>query len=174
VSPAPSDLDHEISDALELFAPLARARRMTIATKLDASAVVLVDRDALRQVLLNLLDNAAKYGPSGQTITVGSEISGDHARVWVEDQGPGIPHEDRHRVWEPYVRLNREAESTTGGSGIGLSVVRELVTMHGGRTRAESAPGGGARLVIELPLTHDSPDTTSSSSPSNVQLKAVP
>jgi signal transduction histidine kinase len=174
VAPSPSDLDHEISEALELFAPLARARRMTIDTKLDASAVVLVDRDALRQVLLNLLDNAAKYGPAGQTITVGSEISGDHARVWVEDQGPGIPHEDRHRVWEPYVRLNREAESTTGGSGIGLSVVRELVTMHGGRTRAESAPGGGARLVIELPLTHDSPDTSSSSSPSNVQLKAVP
>jgi signal transduction histidine kinase len=175
VSPAPSDLDHEISDALELFAPLARARRMSITTRLEASAVVLVDRDALRQVLLNLLDNAAKYGPSGQTITVGSELGGDHARVWVEDQGPGIPHEDRHRVWEPYVRLNREAESTTGGSGIGLSVVRELVTMHGGRTRAESAPGGGARLVIELPLTQESPDTsTSSSSPSNVQLKAVP
>ena len=175
VSPAPSDLDHEISDALELFAPLARARRMSIDTRLEASAVVLVDRDALRQVLLNLLDNAAKYGPSGQTITVGSEISGDHARVWVEDQGPGIPHEDRHRVWEPYVRLNREAESTTGGSGIGLSVVRELVTMHGGRTRAESAPGGGARLVIELPLTQESPDTsTPSSSPSTVQLKAVP
>jgi len=175
VAPAPSDLDHEIADALELFAPLARARRMSIDTRLEASAVVLVDRDALRQVLLNLLDNAAKYGPSGQTITVGSEISGDHARVWVEDQGPGIPHEDRHRVWEPYVRLNREAESTTGGSGIGLSVVRELVTMHGGRTRAEGAPGGGARLVIELPLTHDSPDTsTPSSSPSHVQLKAVP
>jgi signal transduction histidine kinase len=175
VSPSPSDLDHEISDALELFVPLARARRMSIDTRLEASAVVLVDRDALRQVLLNLLDNAAKYGPSGQTITVGSEISADHARVWVEDQGPGIPHEDRHRVWEPYVRLNREAESTTGGSGIGLSVVRELVTMHGGRTRAESAPGGGARLVIELPLTHDSPEaSTPSSSPSNVQLKAVP
>lgn len=173
VSPQPSDLDKEIAEALELFAPLARARRMTLDAHLDASAVVLVDRDALRQVLLNLLDNAAKYGPVGQTITVGSQISADHARVWVEDQGPGIPHEDRHRVWEPYVRLSREAESTTGGSGIGLSVVRELVTMHGGRARAESAPGGGARLVIELPLSHDSPDTTSSS-PSNVQLKAVP
>ena len=62
-------------------------------------------------------------------------------------------------MWEPYVRLNRDAESATGGSGIGLSVVRELVTLHGGRTRVESAPGGGARVVIELPLTQ--PDSTS-------------
>ena len=176
VSPSPADLDHEIQEALELFAPLARARKMTITTSLDAGVVVLVDRDALRQVLLNLLDNAAKYGPLGQVITVGSEVTGDHARIWVEDQGPGIPNEDRHRVWEPYVRLNRDAESATGGSGIGLSVVRELVLLHGGRARAESAPGGGARVVIELPLSSSSdrreaPRDSGPSSPK--QLKAV-
>ena len=177
ISPQPSDLDHEILEALELFAPLARARKMTIATALDAGVLVSVDRDALRQVLLNLLDNAVKYGPPGQTITAGSGISGQFVRVWVEDQGPGIPNDDRHRVWEPYVRLNRAAESATGGSGIGLSVVRELVTLHGGRTRAESAPGGGARVVIELPLnapgSSESPREPGDSS-SNVQLKAVP
>jgi two-component system phosphate regulon sensor histidine kinase PhoR len=174
ISPSPADLDHEIQDVIELFAPLARARKMTLATALDAHEVVTVDRDALRQILLNLLDNAAKYGPPGQTITVGSEIVGDVARIWVEDQGPGIPHEDRRRVWEPYVRLNRSAESATGGSGIGLSVVRELVALHGGRTRAEGAPGGGARVVIELPLTHAGPRGSASDSSSTVQLKAVP
>ena len=175
VSPAPVDLDHEILEALELFAPLARARKMLVATALDASAVISLDRDAFRQILLNLLDNAVKYGPAGQTITVGSEIAGDRARVWVEDQGPGIPNEDRQRVWEPYVRLNRDAESATGGSGIGLSVVRELVSLHGGRTRAESAPGGGARVVIDFPLTQpDSGEPPRESPDSPVQLKAVP
>jgi two-component system phosphate regulon sensor histidine kinase PhoR len=184
VSVAPVDLDREIEDALELFAPLARARKMTIATALRANAIVPLDRDALRQMLLNLLDNAAKYGPPGQTITVGSELAGDRARIWVEDQGPGIPHDDRRRVWEPYVRLGREVESATGGSGIGLSVVRELATLHGGRTRSESAPGGGARLVIELPLTqaHGNDGEPSASPPGEsggiseptVQLKAVP
>ncbi|HXT18980.1 MAG TPA: HAMP domain-containing sensor histidine kinase [Gemmatimonadaceae bacterium] len=181
VSLAPADLDHEISEALELFAPLARARKMTVEPRLDASAVVMLDRDALRQVLLNLLDNAVKYGPSGQTIVVGSTISGDRVRIWVEDQGPGIPHEHRHQVWEPYVRLTREAEATTGGSGIGLSVVRELVSLHGGRTRVEGAPGGGARIVIELPLaqtdgsTSSTPPGDASPNPeSPVQLKAVP
>jgi two-component system phosphate regulon sensor histidine kinase PhoR len=184
VSVAPVDLDREIEDALELFAPLARARKMTIATALRANAIVPLDRDALRQMLLNLLDNAAKYGPPGQTITVGSELAGDRARIWVEDQGPGIPHDDRQRVWEPYVRLGREVESATGGSGIGLSVVRELATLHGGRTRSESAPGGGARLVIELPLTqaHGNDGEPSASPPGEsggiseptVQLNAVP
>ncbi|HEX4684727.1 MAG TPA: HAMP domain-containing sensor histidine kinase [Gemmatimonadaceae bacterium] len=178
VSLEPADLDHEITEAVELFAPLARARRMMVAGRLDASVVVLIDRGALRQILLNLLDNAVKYGPVGQTIVVGSEIAGDRARIWVEDQGSGIPHEHRQRVWEPYVRLNRQTEATSGGSGIGLSVVRELVSLHGGRTRAEGAPGGGARIVIELPLTQGQsespPGDPSPPSDSTVQLKAVP
>lgn len=182
ISTAPADLDHEITEVLELFAPLARARKMTLAENLEASAVVMLDRDALRQILLNLLDNAVKYGPNGQTITVGSEIAGDRARFWVEDQGPGIPGDERQRVWEPYVRLKRPAEASTGGSGIGLSVVRELVSLHGGRTRVETAAGGhGARIVIELPLTplespSTSPPSGNDSQPpsSTVQLKAVP
>jgi signal transduction histidine kinase len=180
VSPEPAEIDREIQESLDLFAPLARARNMTLRPMLGVNGIVSVDRNALRQILLNLLDNAAKYGPSGQTITVGSQIVGDRARIWVEDEGPGIPREDRVRVWEPYVRLNRDAESSTGGSGIGLSVVRELVQLHGGRTRAESAPGGGARLVIELPLVQpESPEPTSAppdqkQPPANSQLQVVP
>jgi signal transduction histidine kinase len=175
ISPSPADFDRELAEALELFGPLARARKMSIETAFNAHAVLPVDRDALRQVILNLLDNAVKYGPPGQTITVGSEVVGERVRVWVEDEGPGIPRDERLRVWEPYVRLNREAESVTGGSGIGLAVVRELVTLHGGRTRAESAPGGGARLVIELPLAQpDVTDPPESAPDSHVQLKAVP
>ena len=177
ISPTPCELDREIIEALELFAPLARARKMTVANALEAGVLLPVDRDALRQVLLNLLDNAAKYGPPGQTIVAGSSVAGRYARIWVQDEGPGIPNEDRHRVWEPYVRLNREVESATGGSGIGLSVVRELVTLHGGRVRAEGAPRGGARVVIELPLTapgsSEAPRDSGDASP-NVQLKAVP
>jgi signal transduction histidine kinase len=181
VSPEPAEIDREIQESLDLFAPLARARGMTMRPTLGINGIVSVDRNALRQILLNLLDNAAKYGPSGQTITVGSQIVGDRARIWVEDEGPGIPREDRVRVWEPYVRLNRDAESSTGGSGIGLSVVRELVLLHGGRTRAESAPGGGARVVVELPLVQpESPESSSSASVStdqsqpNSQLQVVP
>jgi signal transduction histidine kinase len=174
VSPSPANIDAEIAEALELFAPLARARKMVVVASLEAGCTVALDRDAFRQILLNLLDNAVKYGAAGQTIVVGSTVVGDRVRVWVEDQGPGIPHDDRQRVWEPYVRLNRDVELSTGGSGIGLSVVRELVALHGGRTRVEGAPGGGARIVIELSLTRaDGGEPAGDATDSPVQLKAL-
>lgn len=174
VSPSPANLDAEIAEALELFAPLARARKMVVVASLEAGCTVALDRDAFRQILLNLLDNAVKYGAAGQTIVVGSTVVGDRVRVWVEDQGPGIPHDDRQRVWEPYVRLNRDVELSTGGSGIGLSVVRELVALHEGRTRVEGAPGGGARIVIELSLTRAAGgEPAGDATDSPVQLKAL-
>ena len=159
ISPTELDLATEIRDAVEMFAPLARSRRMSVRAAPAPELTVAADRDAVRQILLNLLDNAAKYGPAGQTITVGSgpapAAPGARVHFWVEDQGPGIPVGERDRVWEPYVRLSRGIEAASGGSGIGLSVVKELVTLHGGTAWIESAGarvGAGARVVIELPM----------------------
>jgi signal transduction histidine kinase len=157
ISSAATDLEREVRDALEMFGPLARSRRATLRSELEHGITLEVDRDGLRQILLNLLDNAVKYGPRGQTVTVGMAATRENGRgprvqLWVEDQGPGIPAADRDRVWEPYVRLDRDVEGATGGSGIGLAVVRELVTLHGGRTWLEDGRSGtGTRVVIELP-----------------------
>jgi signal transduction histidine kinase len=153
ISPVMLDLEKEVREAIEMFAPLARARRMTLQADLEPGVIVNADRDALRQILLNLLDNAAKYGPAGQCIIIGTARTTDseRVRVWVQDEGPGIPTGDRERVWEPYVRLKQGSESATGGSGIGLAVVRELVTLHGANAWIESAERRGARVVIELP-----------------------
>src|SRR6185436_366176 len=106
-----------------------------------------VDDEALRQILLNLLDNAAKYGPDGQTIAVTLEPG---LRLTVEDEGPGIPARDRKRVWRRYVRLDRERERAIAGAGIGLAVVRDLVRLHRGTARVEEG-SRGARFVIEVP-----------------------
>ena len=151
INPIDVLLEREIRDALEAFAPLAKARRTTVRLDLDHTLCAHADRDALRQILLNILDNAVKYGPVGQTLTVSSAREGTFARLWVDDQGPGIPADQRNRVWEPYVRLGRETAGSTGGSGIGLAVVRELVGLHGGRVWVEDAPAGGTRVVLELP-----------------------
>ena len=105
-------------------------------------------------MLLNLLDNAIKYGPTAQTVTVGVRGTGDRARIWVEDEGPGIEPAQRERIFEPFFRIDRDANSAIGGSGIGLSVVRELAVMHGGRAYAE-AGDRGARFVIELERVPD-------------------
>ena len=161
LSPAPAPLAPLVGEAVECFAPLAAARGVAVRTELADSVVAPVDADALRQLLLNLLDNAVKYGPQGQTVTVGLAVRDGRARLWVDDQGPGIPAADRERIWERFWRLERDRGSAVAGTGIGLSVVRELVALHGGRAWAEDAAtggggggGGGARFVIELPLTH--------------------
>jgi signal transduction histidine kinase len=103
-------------------------------------------------MLLNLLDNAVKYGPTGQTVTVGAAPQPNGgARIWVDDCGPGVPRPDRERVWDRFWRLERDRGSAVAGSGIGLAVVRELAGLHRGRTWVEDAESGGSRFVVELP-----------------------
>jgi signal transduction histidine kinase len=158
IAPQPVDLATQVEDVVDAFAPLARSRRTDLRVDLQPGVVVPVDAGAFRQMLLNLLDNAVKYGPVNQTIVVRTRMDAACVRVEVDDQGPGIPAGERVRVWQPFRRLERDADSATGGSGIGLSVVRELAMLHGGRTWVEDAPGGGARIVVELPgARHDAP-----------------
>jgi signal transduction histidine kinase len=107
------------------------------------------DPDALRQILLNLLDNAVKYGPPGQRVTVAARIRSGELHLWVDDEGPGVSPAERPEVWEPYRRLPGGASAS--GCGIGLSVVRDLVALHGGRVAVEDAPGGGARFRCVFP-----------------------
>ena len=152
ISPEPTDLAAAVREVADGFAPIARSRGASLRIELEEGIGIDVDRGALRQVLLNFLDNAVKYGPSGQTVTVSATRSGAAARVSVEDQGPGVPAKERRRIWEPYVRLDRETERVAGGSGIGLSVARDLVRLHGGAAWVEDGDGGGARFVAELPL----------------------
>jgi signal transduction histidine kinase len=152
VAPAPAVLGPLVRAVVESFTPLAETRKVRLRTSLADGVVGCVDEGALRQMLLNLLDNAVKYGPDGQTLTIGIDPpGGDRARVWVQDQGPGVPAADRERIWDQFWRLERDRGSTVAGTGIGLSVVRELAALHRGRAWVEGAPGGGARFVIEVP-----------------------
>lgn len=169
LSAAPAPLAPLVRQAVEAFGPLAATRGVQLATELTDGVVVSVNADALRQMLLNLLDNAVKYGPANQTVTVGLGRRDGQARIWVDDQGPGIPPADRERIWERFSRLERERGSAVAGTGIGLAVVRELVALHGGRAWAEDAPpstngGTGARFVIALPLVPQ-PDAVTGSTP---------
>jgi signal transduction histidine kinase len=160
--PAATALGRLVTDVVESFAPLAAARGVRIEVHAPDGIEAFVDRDMLQQVLLNLLDNAVKYGPDNQTVTVeltdqaqagaNDAISGaDDGRIAisVSDQGPGVPEPDRLRVWERFWR----GRSTNGvtGTGIGLAVAKEIVVLHGGEIRVEDAPGGGARFVVRLP-----------------------
>jgi signal transduction histidine kinase len=149
VTPHPERLDVLLHEILDSFEPLARSKRTSITRHIDEGLVVAVDASALRQIVLNLLDNALKYGPAGQTITVTSRCEGGAAHISIEDQGPGVSLDDAARIWKPFYRVAGHTEST-GGTGIGLAIVKQLVELHHGRVRVERGEEG-ARFIIELP-----------------------
>ncbi len=142
-----TDLGALVAETVDLFRPIAAARSVTIATTF-ADARVELDRDAVRQIVLNLLDNAVKYGPAGQEVRVIVESPG---RIIVDDAGPGIPARERKRIWRRYARLERDRDRAVAGAGIGLALVRELVRLHGGTAHVEESARGGARFIVELP-----------------------
>lgn len=154
-----ADADALVESVAGSFEPLARAAGATLERRVEAGIVCTMDVEATRQAVLNLLDNAVKYGPAGQAIEIGVRgASGERngfAALWVEDEGPGVPPGQRDRVWDAYVRLDRDRASATAGSGIGLAVVRRVIEAQEGRVRVETGgrtPRPGARFIIELPL----------------------
>jgi signal transduction histidine kinase len=153
----PTDLGPLVESIATAFAPLAAERGSQVTTDIRESITANVDCGAVRQMVLNLLDNALKFGPPQQTVRVIVDRDDTRARIAIEDEGPGIPSADRERIWSPYVRLRRERSAPHEGSGIGLAVVRELVVLHRGSGYVEPASGGGARFVIELPMVQASP-----------------
>jgi signal transduction histidine kinase len=94
-----------------------------------------------------------KFGPPGQRVQLSLQRSGNQARLRISDQGPGVPEAEREAIWEPYFRGASAERAAVGGSGIGLAIVREAVIRMGGRVWVESAEGGGAAFLVELPLT---------------------
>jgi signal transduction histidine kinase len=148
----PSMLGEEIRAAVAAFEPLAEARNVAISVRIENEIDLPLDRDAFRQVMLNVLDNSLKFGPDGQQIAIRAGSSGANAVITIDDEGPGVPEDERERAFEAFVRVERSGAKT--GSGIGLAVVREVVRRHGGSVRLDSSPTGGTRVEIRLPATH--------------------
>jgi signal transduction histidine kinase len=147
----PLEVATTLQEVLEAFRPLALAKNNVLGLNVQPHLTLRADRDSLNQILLNLLDNAVKYGPDGQTVKVEATKEGETFRLSVEDEGAGIPQHERERIWEPYQRLHGDTKQPVTGTGIGLAVVRDLADLHGGRTWVEDAKGGGSRFVVELP-----------------------
>ncbi len=128
-----------------------------------APAPVLGDEAKLRQVVGNLVGNALRYTPEGSPIelAVGVQTSDDGQRlsvIEVRDHGPGISKEDASKVFERFYRADTSRTRDTGGSGLGLAIVAAIVGSHGGSVRVETTDGGGATLVVSLPVRDEAPD----------------
>jgi PAS domain S-box-containing protein len=112
---------------------------------------VFADSDRLAQVVTNLLSNAIKFSPKGSEVTIGIDWRGDNLRVWVRDRGPGIPDDFKPRVFEKFAQADSSNARQKGGSGLGLSIVKQLIHQHGGRVGFEDMAGGGTVFYFELP-----------------------
>ena len=152
----PCNVAAVVSETIKLFAPIASARNVRVTLNDSDEIIANVDEGALRQIVVNLLDNAVKYGPQGQDVVVVVSRQGSKVRISVDDEGSGIPPSERGRVWNRYYRLDREGVRGIAGAGIGLAVVQELVALHGGRASIEDGSRRGARLVVELPAEAES------------------
>ncbi len=129
-------------------ASVQRVRRRAVDKEIDVDTEhweVFGEAPALERAVTNLLDNAAKWGAPGSTIRVRLH----DGVLTVDDEGPGIAAPDRDRVFDRFWRA--EESRTMPGSGLGLSIVRQVAERHAGTVHAEEAPGGGARLVLQLP-----------------------
>ena len=149
------DLAQVVAEAVAAARPATDAAGLHIETRLEAGAVVDGDSDRLHQVVGNLLLNTARHCRPGDSVTVSVGRSDSEATLTVSDTGPGIPAADLPFVFD---RLWRgRADRDVAGSGIGLAVVRELVTAHGGRVQVESDDGHGTTFTVLLPLASASP-----------------
>jgi two-component system sensor histidine kinase KdpD len=115
--------------------------------------LVSIDPIQLDQALTNILENAARFSVPGSEIRVSAHAWQSRVEVSVADQGPGIPPEERERVFEPFYK--RDAGLGRGGTGLGLAIARAVVQAHGGRIRVDGTPSGGTAIVFDLPVAAD-------------------
>jgi signal transduction histidine kinase len=147
VGRAPVDLADIV--AVEVAEHAAQGARISLSGEEVADATVAGDPVALRRVVANLIGNAVKFGRSSVAVAV--RRAGPACEVVVEDDGPGIPEDERSAVFSPYYRVERSRNRRSGGTGLGLAIARQIAEAHGGTIVAEAASSGGARLVVRLP-----------------------
>lgn len=169
----PAGVEALISEAMDVVQAIAENKGQKIVVSIPPELPpVLVDDDMIRRVLTNLLENAIKFAASAGQIDVGGDRDGDWVRLWVQDNGPGIPISEHERIFDKFSRL--EDANQLKGFGLGLAYCRIAVQAHGGRIWVESEPGKGSRFTFTLPVAsqaappqEQTPTEASSETPAN-------
>jgi signal transduction histidine kinase len=134
------------------MSPLAEAHSVLLKTNVPPMPCrIQGDQDRLQQVLTNLIDNGIRHSPPEQMVTLEVSQTNRHARISVVDQGPGIAPEDLPYIFERFWRGDKSRSRRSGGSGLGLSIVNQLVQLHGGSVKVTTPENGGCRVDVLLP-----------------------
>ena len=145
---APVALERAAADGIADTHALALARHIDLSLESEPNTMVLGDREALRTLARNLVDNAVRYTPAGGAVRARTRRTGDGPVLEVIDSGPGIPAADRERIFD---RFYRRASAPEGGSGLGLAIVKAIADRHGARIALNDAPGGGLYVIVGFP-----------------------
>ena len=146
------DLAQTAAAIVDEFAPLIEAKRIRLDVNIPEKMILAADPDQLRRLLINILDNAVKYNRQGGQIRLEARRTGDDVCIALFNTGLGIPPEDLERVFEQFYRVEPSRSLRHGGSGLGLSIVRQIVRLHRGNVSMQSEPGKWACIRIVLPL----------------------
>lgn len=152
IQPRQLVLDTVVERTVTHWRPLLEGKNFTIEMRLDGPPTMKADADALEQILGNLLSNVDKYAEPGKWVAVRTETQGNNVHIIVEDHGPGIPTGKRWAVFEPFERLRSDLNEGVSGTGIGLTISRELADLHGGTLEVCSVYREGARFILTLPI----------------------
>ena len=145
-------VDAAVREAVASVESVAAARAVRVEPLPgDPADRVLADRARLRQILVNLLDNAVRYAPPGSAVSVEATSSGHRVTIAVSDRGPGVPDALIPKLFDRFFRADESRDRRTGGAGLGLAIVQQLVTLQGGTVAAANVPPGGFRVTVSLP-----------------------
>ena len=147
----PVELRALIDDAVVTLTPQLDRKGQRVEVAVDPIPPIEVDADLMKQVFLNLIGNAAKFSPESSTIRVGAREEATSIVVRVKDEGPGIPEHEIPHIFKQFYRVRRDQQEMAEGSGLGLTIVSNIVEMHGGRIDVESRPDEGAVFRFHLP-----------------------
>jgi signal transduction histidine kinase len=154
----PVDLGAAVAEASDDFVVPAETRDIVLDRAIAPGVVVTGDREALKRVVANLLDNAVRLAPAGSRIRLATGSEGNRAWIAVADEGPGISPEDQQHVFDRFWRADKARARSDGGTGLGLAIVRQIVESHGGEVRLHSKVGVGSSFVVWLPITRPALD----------------
>jgi signal transduction histidine kinase len=142
-----------MADAAQIMGDLARERELALEVVAAACPPIAGDERRLKQALCNLVSNALKFTPTGGRVSLSAELDGAWILLKVADNGVGIPAADRDRVFREFER-GTDAEARRMGAGLGLSLVKRIVELHGGSVALESEHGVGTKVTCRLPVWH--------------------
>jgi two-component system OmpR family sensor kinase len=147
------DLHALLEDCVMNYAPLAQQRGVDLGVEASEAATVIGDADALRVMFNNLVDNATKYTPRGGRVDASLLVEAGHPVVRIADSGPGIPPDERERVFDRFYRVGASADrarTDVSGSGLGLAIVRRIALQHGASVTLGEAPAGGLEVSVRF------------------------